>query len=44
VSYEHRWRFDPWTEFHYGVVFSRNVFDGDPEEAFALLFGLRQRL
>jgi biofilm PGA synthesis protein PgaA len=44
VSYEHRWRFDPWTEFHYGVVLSRNVFDGDPEEAFALLFGLRQRL
>lgn len=44
AAYEQRWRFDPRTEFYYGVSLSRRVYDGSPERAVALLFGLRQRL
>jgi biofilm PGA synthesis protein PgaA len=42
-SYEHRWRFDPWTELRYGVELGRHVFDGDPEKSVAFTFGLSQR-
>ena len=43
VSYEHRWRFDPRLEFHYGVQLSRQVYDGDVEKTAALKVGLRGR-
>jgi biofilm PGA synthesis protein PgaA len=42
-GYEHRWRFDPWTELRYGVELGRHVFDGDPEKSVAFTFGLSQR-
>ena len=44
VNYEHRWRFDPLTEFRYGVVLSRRVYDGAVENTLSLVFGLRQRI
>jgi biofilm PGA synthesis protein PgaA len=43
VSYEHRWRFDPLTAFHYGVMFSRRVYDGLAEYTVTLTLGLTQR-
>jgi biofilm PGA synthesis protein PgaA len=43
VSYEHRWRFDPRLEFHYGLQLSRRVYDGDVENTAALTVGLRGR-
>lgn len=43
IGYEHRWGFRPRTEFRYGVVVARNVFDGDPEESLAVTFGLQQK-
>ncbi|WP_395021557.1 poly-beta-1,6 N-acetyl-D-glucosamine export porin PgaA [Dongia sp.] len=43
LGYEHRWRFDPWTELRYGVVLGRHVFDGEPERSLAFTFGLSQR-
>ena len=44
ASYEHRWRFDPLTELHYGVQFSRRVYDGSELRELSLLVGLRQRI
>jgi biofilm PGA synthesis protein PgaA len=43
IGYEHRWAFAPRTEFRYGVMLTRNVYDGDAEEGLALTFGLQQR-
>jgi biofilm PGA synthesis protein PgaA len=43
VSYEHRWRFDPLTAFHYGVTLSRRVYDGSVENSVTLSLGLTQR-
>jgi biofilm PGA synthesis protein PgaA len=43
ASYEHRWRFDPRTEFRYGVQVSRRVYDGQEEKSIGLIVGLRQR-
>ena len=43
-TYEHRWRFDPRTEFSYGVSLFRRVYDGDPETGVAFQFALRQRI
>ena len=43
ASYEHRWRFDPRTEFRYGVQLSRRVYDGQDEKSVGLIVGLRQR-
>lgn len=43
ASYEHRWRRDPWTEFHYGVRVDRRVYDGAAERGIGLTLGLRQR-
>jgi hypothetical protein len=43
LRYEQRWRFDPLTEFNYGVELSRRVYDGSVENTAALTFGLRQR-
>jgi hypothetical protein len=43
IRYEHRWRFDPLTEFHYGVTLSRRVYDGLVENSVALTLGLTQR-
>jgi biofilm PGA synthesis protein PgaA len=42
-KYEHRWRFDPLTEFHYGVEVDRRVYDGSAEYTEAFTFGLRRR-
>jgi biofilm PGA synthesis protein PgaA len=44
ASYEHRWRFDPRTEFRYGIQFSRKVYDGIEEKTWGLIIGLRQRI
>jgi biofilm PGA synthesis protein PgaA len=44
ASYEHRWRFDPLTEFHYGVQVSRRTFDGAEWRELAFMVGLRQRI
>jgi biofilm PGA synthesis protein PgaA len=43
INYEHRWRFDPLTEFRYGVLLSRRVYDGSVEQAVTLAVGLTQR-
>jgi biofilm PGA synthesis protein PgaA len=43
IGYEHRWAFQPRTEFRYGVTLARNVFDGDDENSVALTFGLQQK-
>ena len=43
INYEHRWRFDPLTEFHYGVLLSRRVYDGSVEKSVTLVVGLTQR-
>ena len=43
VSYEHRWRFDPLTAFHYGVTLARRVYDGSVENSVTLSVGLTQR-
>lgn len=43
AAYEHRWRFDFRTEFHYGIQFSRKVYDGVEERTVGLILGLRQR-
>jgi biofilm PGA synthesis protein PgaA len=44
ASYEQRWRFNPLTELYYGVSYSRRLYDGVPETAGALQFGIRQRI
>ena len=44
AAYEHRWRFDPMTEFRYGVQFARRLYDGDSWRGVALVFALTQRL
>ena len=43
IDYEHRWRFDPLTEFRYGVQLSRRVYDGVAEKSVTLVAGLTQR-
>jgi biofilm PGA synthesis protein PgaA len=43
VGYEHRWRVDPYLDFHYGVQISRRVYDSDVENTAALTLGLRGR-
>jgi biofilm PGA synthesis protein PgaA len=43
VGYEHRWRFDPDMDLHYGVQFSRRTYDGVPENTVTLTAGLRRR-
>ena len=43
INYEHRWRFDPLTEFRYGVLLSRRVYDGSVEKSVTLVVGLTQR-
>lgn len=44
VNYEHRWRFDPLTEFRYGVMLMRRVYDGSVENTLGFTIGLRQRI
>ena len=44
INYEHRWRFDPLTEFRYGVTLMRRVYDGSVENTLGFLVGLRQRI
>ena len=44
AGYEHRWRFDPYTEFRYGIELSRRVYDGAEVRGIALVVGLRQRI
>jgi biofilm PGA synthesis protein PgaA len=43
INYEHRWRFDPLTEFRYGVLLGRRVYDGSVEKSVTLVIGLTQR-
>jgi biofilm PGA synthesis protein PgaA len=43
VNYEHRWRFDPLSEFRYGVALSRRVYDGSVENSVTLTLGVTQR-
>ena len=43
INYEHRWRFDPLTEFRYGVLLSRRVYDGSVEKSVTLVVGITQR-
>jgi biofilm PGA synthesis protein PgaA len=44
LNYEHRWRFDPLTEFRYGVMLTRRVYDGSVENTLTFIVGLRQRI
>ena len=44
INYEHRWRFDPLTEFRYGVMLMRRVYDGSVENTLGFVIGLRQRI
>jgi biofilm PGA synthesis protein PgaA len=44
LAYEHRWRFDPLTEFRYGVSLMRRVYDGSVENTLGFMIGLRQRI
>jgi len=44
ISYEQRWRFDPYKEFYYGTIVSRRLYDGDPSNSLAFLFGFRLRI
>lgn len=44
VAYEHRWRFDPMTEFRYGAQYAQRPFDGDPWRGVTLFFALTQRM
>jgi biofilm PGA synthesis protein PgaA len=44
VNYEHRWRFDPLTEFHYGIMLTRRIYDGSVENTLMFIVGLRQRI
>jgi biofilm PGA synthesis protein PgaA len=44
INYEHRWRFDPLTEFRYGVMLMRRVYDGSVENTLGFTIGLRQRI
>ena len=40
VKYEHRWRFDPSMEFHYGIQLQRRVYDGSVENTAELTLGM----
>jgi biofilm PGA synthesis protein PgaA len=44
ISYEQRWRFDPLTEFRYGFLLMRRVYDGSVENTLGFTIGLRQRI
>jgi biofilm PGA synthesis protein PgaA len=44
LSYEQRWRTDPWWEIYYSAQFAHRVYDGDPERGIGLRFGFRRRL
>jgi biofilm PGA synthesis protein PgaA len=44
INYEHRWRFDPMTEFRYGVQLMRRVYDGSVENTLMFIAGLTQRI
>jgi biofilm PGA synthesis protein PgaA len=44
IDYEHRWRFDPLTEFRYGVRLMRRVYDGSVENTLMFIVGLTQRI
>jgi biofilm PGA synthesis protein PgaA len=43
LSYEHHWRFDPLTSFHYGLRWTRRVYDGAAENSLIFITGLAQR-
>jgi biofilm PGA synthesis protein PgaA len=43
INYEHRWRFDSLTAFHYGVELSRRVYDGSVEKSVTLVLGVTRR-
>lgn len=43
IAYEQRWRFDPMSEFYYGVSFLHRIYDGSGENSLAATLGLRQR-
>jgi biofilm PGA synthesis protein PgaA len=43
ISYEHRWRFDPWLDFAYGVSLGRRVYDGSAEKTLSFIVRLSRR-
>ena len=43
VNYEHRWRFDSFTEFHYGLQLQRRVYDGSVENTATLTLGVARK-
>ncbi len=42
--YEHRWRFDPWTELVYGASLGERIYDGQAARVIGAFITLRQRL
>ena len=44
VSYEQRWRFDPWTELVYGISLSQRIYDGEPAHDIGGFITLRQKI
>jgi biofilm PGA synthesis protein PgaA len=40
ANYEHRWRFDPFTELRYGLQLKRRVYDGSVENTATLTLGM----
>ncbi len=44
ITYEHRWRFDPWTELRYGVSIAEHIYDGSGARTIGLIIALRQNL
>ncbi len=44
AAYEHRWQFNPNTEFRYGVQFSHRTYDGLPVHELSFVIALLQRI
>jgi len=44
LSYEHRWRFDPWTELRYGITLGEHMYDGRAARTIGVIVALRQNL
>lgn len=44
ASYELRWRFDPWTEFVYGISLNQRIYDGEAAHDTGVFLTLRQKV
>jgi biofilm PGA synthesis protein PgaA len=44
IGYEHRWRFDPWTELRYGITLGEHMYDGRAARTIGVIVALRQNL